>query len=171
MRVRGLCQPAGGLPIVPRSGSNNASLYLNPSGTVYAIHKTKSLPSSSPLAPPYPPPSPKDRRSRLLEASRVFARHLDGRRPVSVGPLLVVGDRRLLCRRMPHRVRHRLLQCGSSELASLMRKVMNELRKSLGAKGTPACRLNTACTTLVQHLSSTGCAWSTPPRALPSTNT
>ena len=37
----------------------------------------------------------------------------------------------------------------SSELASLSRKVMNELRRSLSAKATPAWRLSTALTTSV----------------------
>eukprot|EP00964_Phaeocystis_antarctica_P037085 scaffold21192_cov71-Phaeocystis_antarctica.AAC.1 len=51
---------------------------------------------------------------------------------------------------------------------------MNELRRSLGAKATPAWRLSTTCTTSVQRRASSGLAWSTapPPRAgLPSTKT
>eukprot|EP00964_Phaeocystis_antarctica_P095076 scaffold61646_cov62-Phaeocystis_antarctica.AAC.8 len=63
---------------------------------------------------------------------------------------------------------------ASSGLASLIRKVMNELRRSLGAKATPAWRLSTALTTSVQRRASSGAAWSTapPPRAgLPSTKT
>jgi hypothetical protein len=38
---------------------------------------------------------------------------------------------------------------ASSVLASLSRKVMNELRRSLGAKGTPAWRLSTALACLL----------------------
>jgi hypothetical protein len=51
-------------------------------------------------------------------------------------------------------------------LASLSRKVMNELRRSLGAKATPAWRLSTALTTSVQRGVPSGFAWSTvpPPR-------
>ena len=63
---------------------------------------------------------------------------------------------------------------ASSGLASLSRKVMKELRKSLGAKGTPAWRLSTALTASVQRRASSGLVWSTaaaPPRPPPSTKT
>eukprot|EP00964_Phaeocystis_antarctica_P024659 scaffold13821_cov68-Phaeocystis_antarctica.AAC.7 len=50
---------------------------------------------------------------------------------------------------------------------------MNDARRSLGAKATPAWRLSTACTTLVHCGAPSGAAWSVPPprAGLPSTKT
>ena len=84
-----------------------------------------------------------------LEARGVRARHLHGRGPRALGALLVVyAPDACIAVECRMAVATAFLR-ASSELASLSRKVMNELRRSLGAKATPACRLSTACTTSV----------------------
>ena len=73
-----------------------------------------------------------------LEARGVRARHLHSRGPRALGAILVVRTRRLHRRRVPHGRRHTAFLRASSELASLSRKVINELRtlgEVLGREG------------------------------------
>ena len=97
------------------------------------------------------------RHTRTAAAHVRSARSLVVRRPRPAAP----ARRRIACATA--------FLSASSGLASLSRKVMNELRRSLGAKAMPAWRLSTALTsTSVQRprpRAAAGCAAGPPPPA------
>ena len=90
------------------------------------------------------------RSSSARHARGVRGRHLNCRRPQALGARLVVGGPLLLPLEWRMACATALLS-AASVLASLRRKVRKELRRSLGASGTPACRRKAACTSLVLH--------------------
>jgi len=139
---------------------------------IYTLNRFNRFESTPEDAPRLPIQSNNRTTSELhthvmsRSARRTRPPHLHGRGPRALGAALVVRRRALLRRRVAHGVRHGLLERARPRVGVAQQEGDERAAQvPLGAKGTPAWRLSTACTTSVQRRASSAFAWSTRPPA------